>query len=230
MLGIQRAKTIVLTALLCFSCLPPPVRAAQPASEAVILAFGDSLTAGYGLPRAQAWTSLLQKKLDSDGLPYRVVNAGISGDTTAGGLTRLQQALIRNKPKIVILELGANDGLQGLPLAQSKTNLAKMIEMSKAAGARVLLLGMMIPPNYGPVYTAQFRAIYPALAQRYRVPLVPFMLTGVAGIQSLNLGDGIHPNAQGQRIVEKNIWARLKPMLHNSKTASSHAPRLAGNR
>jgi acyl-CoA thioesterase-1 len=178
----------------------------------VILALGDSITAGLGLAQSQAWPTLLQARLDAAGRKYRVVNAGVSGDTTAAGLARLDWQLSQ-KPAIVILELGANDGLRGLPVADARKNLGEIVARCRAAGARVLLAGMQVPPNMGPEYTAAFRDMFPALAAEHDVPLIPFILDGVAGDPKLNQGDGIHPTAEGQAIVAATVWQHLQPLL-----------------
>ena len=196
---------------------PSPTSATAPATAPitdapVILALGDSLTAGLGLAQSQAWPTLLQARLDGAGRKYRVVNAGISGDTTAAGLARLDWQLSQ-KPVVVILELGANDGLRGLPVPEAQANLGKIIARCQAAGARVLLAGMQVPPNMGPEYSAAFRDIFPALAREYKVPLIPFMLEGVAGDPKLNQGDGIHPTAAGHVIVAETVWKHLQPLL-----------------
>lgn len=186
---------------------------AAPVTDApVILALGDSLTAGYGLAQSQAWPTLLQAKLKAAGLPHRVVNAGVSGDTSAGGLARLDWQLSQ-KPGIVVLELGGNDGLRGMPVAHTRENLAKIIQRCQAAGATVVLAGMQIPPNMGPDYTAAFRDMYPSLAKEFGVPLIPFLLEGVAGDTKLNQRDGIHPTAEGQAILAETVWSALQPLL-----------------
>lgn len=190
-----------------------PGTPATPVADApVILALGDSITAGLGLAQSQAWPTLLQARLDAAGRKYRVVNAGVSGDTTAAGLARLDWQLSQ-RPAVVILELGANDGLRGLPVAEAKQNLGKIVTRCQAAGAKVLLAGMQVPPNMGPEYTTAFRDMFPALAAEHKVPLIPFILDGVAGHQKLNQGDGIHPTAEGQAIVAETVWQHLQPLL-----------------
>ncbi len=192
---------------------PDPAPVAAPVTDVpVILALGDSLTAGLGLAQSQAWPTLVQAKLKAAGHPHRVVNAGVSGDTSAGGLARLDWQLSQ-KPAIVVLELGGNDGLRGLPVAHTRDNLAKIIQRCQAAGATVLLAGMQIPPNMGPDYTAAFRALFPSLAEEFKVPLIPFLLEGVAGDTTLNQRDGIHPTAEGQAIVAETVWKSLQPLL-----------------
>ncbi len=185
------------------------------AEETVILVFGDSISAGYGLPRVeQGWVELLKTRLKTQGYGYQVVNASVSGETTAGGLARLPRALELHHPSIVILELGGNDGLRALPIAQMRANLTQMVALATAAGAKVLLLGMRMPPNYGPEYTKQFALVFSDLAGEKIVPLVPFLLTDIALTQSLLQGDDIHPNALGQPILLDNVWPALKPLLH----------------
>jgi acyl-CoA thioesterase-1 len=185
------------------------------AETPVILVFGDSISAGYGLERVQqGWVALLQTKLQEQGYGYEVINASVSGETTAGGLARLPRALSLHHPKIVILELGGNDGLRALPVAQMRANLAQMADLAAAAGARVLLLGMRMPPNYGPDYTEQFRSSYVDLARQKKLPLVPFLLNDIALSADLMQADGIHPNALGEPKLLANVWPALQPLLH----------------
>jgi acyl-CoA thioesterase I len=186
--------------------------AADPAPRTIVV-LGDSLSAGYGITVQQSWVSLLGQRLASEGYGYRVVNASVSGETTQGGLSRLPRALQAHKPAIVIVELGGNDGLRGLPLAASRANLSRIIEQARAAKAQVLLLGMMIPPNYGPRYSDQFREMFASLASKYPVAFVPFFLDKVALDQKLMQDDGIHPNAAGQPRMLENLWPELKPLL-----------------
>ena len=191
------------------------VASASARAEApVILVFGDSISAGYGLPLEQGWVELLRTRLKVQGYGYQVVNASVSGETTAGGLARLPRALELHHPSIVILELGGNDGLRGLPIAQMRTNLTQMTTLSTAAGAKVLLLGMRMPPNYGPEYTKQFAMVFSDLATEKKISLVPFLLTDIALSPALLQADDIHPNAQGQPILLDNVWPTLKPLLH----------------
>jgi acyl-CoA thioesterase-1 len=188
--------------------------ATADAATPVILVFGDSLSAGYGLAHVeQGWVELLRTKLKDEGYGTPVVNASVSGETTAGGLARLPRALALHHPSIVIIELGGNDGLRALPIDQMRANLAKMIELSKASGARVLLLGMRIPPNYGPEYTAQFQHVYLDLARTENTPLVPFFMNDIALSPNLMQADGIHPNELGQPKLLVNAWSELKPLL-----------------
>jgi acyl-CoA thioesterase I len=186
------------------------------AEAPVILVFGDSISAGYGLARVeQGWVALLQTRLKEQEYGYQVVNASVSGETTAGGLARLPRALTLHQPKIVVLELGGNDGLRALPIAQMRANLVRIIDLSTAAGAQVLLLGMRIPPNYGPDFTEQFRLSYSEVARDKKLPLVPFLLNDVALSPNLMQADGIHPNELGQSQLLANIWPSLKPLLRH---------------
>ena len=188
--------------------------AAARAEAPVILVFGDSISAGYGLRPEQGWVELLKTRLKSQGYGDQVVNASVSGETTAGGLARLPRALELHHPSIVILELGGNDGLRGLPIAQMRANLTQMATLSTAAGAKVLLLGMRMPPNYGPEYTKQFAMVFSDLASEKKIPFVPFLLTDIALSPALLQDDDIHPNALGQPILLDNVWPTLKPLLH----------------
>jgi acyl-CoA thioesterase-1 len=184
------------------------------AETPVILVLGDSISAGYGLAHVeQGWVALLQARLKEQEYGYQVVNASISGETTAGGLARLPRALALHQPKIVILELGGNDGLRALPIAQMRANLARMVDLSSAAGAKVLLLGMRMPPNYGPDFTEQFRMSFSDLARDKKLPLVPFLLNDIALFPNLMQADGIHPNELGQPKLMDNVWPALKPLL-----------------
>ena len=183
--------------------------------KSVILVYGDSLSAAYRMPQQQGWVSLLQQRLQTQGYPYHVVNASVSGETTSGGLSRLQITLRQHKPDIVLLELGANDGLRGLPLAQMRNNLEAMIKAIQATGADVILLGIMIPPNYGPKYTQEFSQSFTELAKRFDLPRVNFLLEGVAGKPELTLDDGLHPSAIAQPRILENVWKILNPELDN---------------
>jgi acyl-CoA thioesterase I len=177
-----------------------------------IVVLGDSLTAGLGLLETQSFPQLLQQKLDKEGARFQIVNAGISGDTSAGGLRRVDWAL-DGDVRVLILALGANDGLRGLPVAEMKQNLAKIIETARARNIAVLLAGMEAPPNFGPEYVAAFRKAYSDLARQYQLAFVPFLLDKVAGEPALNQGDGIHPNPAGAAIVADTVWRALKPLL-----------------
>lgn len=186
---------------------------AAAATERTILVLGDSLSAAYGLRADQGWVALLQKKLQSQGYGYRVVNASVSGETSDGGLQRLPRALELHRPTIVILELGSNDGLRGLPLAGTRRNLQRMVDLSQAAGAEVILVGMRMPPNYGTRYTAEFTRMYEEIARREKLPLVPFFLEQVALRSELMQEDGLHPSADAQPILLDTLWPALSPLL-----------------
>ncbi|MDM7457516.1 MAG: arylesterase [Tepidimonas sp.] len=196
--------------------MPFRAGAAEPGSGVVILVVGDSLSAEYGLARGTGWVALLERRLQEERRAVRVINASVSGDTTAGGRSRLAALLERHRPAIVVLELGGNDALRGLPLQTTRDNLRAMIRASREAGARVLLLGMDMPPNYGERYRAQFRAVYTDLAREEKVGLVPFFLAGVAdGPQAAALfqDDRIHPNERAQPILRDNVWPHLQRLL-----------------
>ena len=230
-------RVIVPVAVVCASCgQPEAIRTAHeaeptasPAAESPssssaprIVFLGDSLTAGYGLAKDESVPSLIQKRLKDAGYPYEVVNAGVSGDTSAGGLNRLEWSLAGDV-KVLVIELGANDGLRGLPVAGLKQNLTEIITRAQARNIKVILTGMEAPPNFGPAYTSEFRGVYRQLAKERDVVFVPFYLDGVAGIPNLNIADGIHPNAEGSRIVEKTVWAALEPLL-TKRTADRKNP------
>lgn len=230
-------RLIVPVAMVCASCgQPEALRTAHEAEPAVspaaespssssaprIVFLGDSLTAGYGLATDESVPSLIQKRLKDAGYPYEVVNAGVSGDTSAGGLNRLEWSL-DGDVKVLVIELGANDGLRGLPVAGLKQNLTEIITRAQARNIKVILTGMEAPPNFGPAYTSEFRGVYRQLAKEHDVVFVPFYLDGVAGIPNLNIADGIHPNAEGSRIVEKTVWAALEPLL-TKRTADRKNP------
>lgn len=186
---------------------------AQPALGATLLVVGDSISAGFGLDTQAGWVDLLRERLKQQGLSYQVVNASISGDTSAGGLARLPALLAEHRPDLVIIELGGNDGLRGQSPVQLQQNLAAMVADSRKQGAKVLLLGMQLPPNYGARYTQAFAKVYSDLAATAGVPLVPFFLEGVGGQPALMQIDGIHPNAQAQPLLLENVWPALQPML-----------------
>lgn len=195
--------------LLLFALLLVPTAWAGP----TILVFGDSLSANYGLAVESGWVSLLQRRLTQNNYAYRIVNASISGETTAGGLARIDSALATHQPAIVIVELGANDGLRGLPLQATRDNLDAMIRACRAGKAKVLLLGMRLPPNYGAAYSERFSMIYPALAKKYHTALLPFLLEGMADKRESFQADNLHPTAAAQPAVLENVWKHLKPML-----------------
>jgi acyl-CoA thioesterase-1 len=186
---------------------------AQAATSRTIVVLGDSLSSGYGITVQEGWVSLLTQRLASEGYGYKVINASVTGETTQGGVTRLPRVLELHRPEIVIVELGGNDGLRGLPLDASRENLQRMITLARGAGAKVLLVGMMIPPNYGPRYAEEFRDMYGALATRNKIALVPFLLEEVALNPGFMQRDGIHPNARGQPRILENLWPGLKPLL-----------------
>jgi len=220
---------------MCAGCSngEPPAAAEKPARQTTaaapapddspsssrprIVILGDSLTAGLGIDKSDSFPSVLQRRLDDAGLNYEVVNAGVSGDTTAGGLRRFDWAT-EGRVVVLVVALGGNDGLRGLPVSETRKNLAEIIERAQARGIRVVLAGMEAPPNYGVQYTSEFRQTFSGLAKQYDVPFVPFLLEGVAGIPALNTGDGIHPNAEGARIVERNVWKAIEPVLEPLST------------
>jgi acyl-CoA thioesterase I len=188
------------------------VQRPAPDSRPVILAYGDSLSAGYGVPAGSTYPDQLQRKLDDLGYRYRVVNMGISGDTTSGGLSRLKAGL-EARPSIVVLELGANDGLRGLPVTQTRANLEEMISAFQKTGATVIIAGMTLPRNYGSAYVKSFEDVFVDLASKHRLPLIPFFLEGVAGQPKFTLPDFLHPNAAGYRIVTDIVLKTLQPLL-----------------
>lgn len=183
------------------------------ATPPVILVFGDSLSAAHGIAVADGWVALLSSRLKAQAYPHQVINESISGETSSGGLVRFPKALATHKPKVVILELGANDGLRALNLQEMRNNLSKMIELSQQAGAKVLLLGMKIPPNYGKAYTEEFYQSFQQLATQYQLSVVPFFLDGVSGNPSLVLSDGIHPTASAQGQLLDTVWKKLPNLL-----------------
>lgn len=190
------------------------VPAAAPAGT--ILIVGDSLSAAYGIPLEQGWVALLQERLDAQGSPWRIVNASISGDTTANARARLPAALASRQPDVVLLALGGNDGLRGLSLAAMKANLAAMIAEARAAGAAVLLVGVQLPPNYGPRYTERFQAVYRELARETGVSLLPSLVAGIGTEQALMQDDGIHPNRAAQPLIRDRVWEALSPLLERA--------------
>lgn len=188
------------------------------ASDRTILVFGDSLSAAFGIQPEQGWVALLAQRLRSQGYGYQIVNASVSGETSGGGLERLPRALQLHHPETVILELGANDGLRGLPVTETHDNLVRMVQLSQAAGARVLLIGIRIPPNYGPRYTEGFARIFPELARQYHLPLVPFLLENVALDPARMQQDGMHPNARGEPPILDTVWRYLQPLLKKNQS------------
>jgi len=206
----------LLVAILLFAA---PAQAAQQ----TLLVLGDSLSASYGLAQERGWVSLLQQRLSSEKHPYRVVNASISGETTSGGLYRIDALLANHRPAIVILELGANDGLRGLSLAATRSNLESMIQRAKKSGAKVLLIGMRLPPNYGPSYAEPFHELFETLAKKYRIARVPFLLAPIAGQREYFQADGLHPTAEAQVLMLDTVWPVLQPMLRASHPAKAGA-------
>jgi acyl-CoA thioesterase-1 len=186
--------------------------AAQPDTRRIIATFGDSLTAGYGVETGLSYPDFLQKNLDQSGYRYRVVNAGISGDTTSGGLARVD-SVTQLKPAIVVLELGGNDGLRGTPPSATRANLDQIILALQKSGARVILAGITLPPNYGPDYIKSFEGVYTDLAARHKLPLIPFLLQGVAGVPGMMQPDGIHATVKGNEVVARLVMRSLKPLL-----------------
>jgi acyl-CoA thioesterase I len=203
---VVRLRALLVLVLVCVAASP------ACAGEHVVVALGDSLTAGLGVAAEEAYPALLEARLRREGFEYRVVNAGVSGDTSAGALRRIDWAL-RLRPDVVIVALGANDGLRGQPPEALRDNLKRIVERARGAGARVLLAGMRVPTNYGDDYARAFASVYPAVARATGVPLAPFLLEGVAGDPRLNQADGIHPTAEGQRVIAERLWRHLKPLL-----------------
>jgi acyl-CoA thioesterase-1 len=186
---------------------------APAAAAGTILVYGDSLSAAYGIAQERSWVALLEARLKREKADYSVANASISGETTSGGLSRLQKVLERDKPSIVVIELGANDGLRGLPVAEMRRNLAAMIRQAQAAGSRVLLVGVKMPPNYGADYTRAFEAAYTDLAKEFKTGLVPFLFDGIAESRENFQADNLHPTAEAQPRLLENVWKGLKPLL-----------------
>lgn len=210
--AIVRIPSLLLSLMLLISLLMPATVRAQ---DGVILVWGDSLSAAYRMQEAQGWVALLQDKLTAEGKHWTVVNGSVSGETTDGGLARLPAMLASTTPDIVILELGGNDGLRGLPVRNIRQNLTRMIELSQEAGANVLLAGIQIPPNYGPRYTAPFYAQYAELAEQYGLPLIPFLLEGIADKAALMQDDGIHPTAEAQSMIVDIVWPTLLALMES---------------
>lgn len=207
----QAASTAATPTAIRAATAPAPARATT--APPVILVFGDSISAGYGLGANPGWVGLLDVKLKAQGYGYQMINASVSGETTAGGLARLPRALSVHRPAIVILELGANDGLRALPAAQMRANLMRMVSLSQQAKAAVLLVGMRMPPNYGPRYTEQFHQVYDEVARYFKIPLVPFLLDGVATDAKLMQADNLHPNVAAQPKLLETVWPALERML-----------------
>lgn len=206
-------RSILLTLITAMFILPVLASAQTAPHPFTILFLGDSLTEGYGLDSGQAFPDLIAARLQAEGRnDIKVINGGVSGSTSASALSRLQW-YIRSKPDLMVLSLGANDGLRGLPVAEMKHNLVQTIEFARSKGVKVALTGMMIPPNYGPDYTNSFAKVFPELAQQYQLPFMPFLLDGVAARPELNQGDGIHPNAEGAKIVADHVYSFLAQLL-----------------
>nr|WP_281180149.1 arylesterase [Thiohalomonas denitrificans] len=206
-------RTIMLLLLVCGTIAASP---AESDERPALLVLGDSLSAAYGLPVEQGWVHLLARRLEEHGYPHRVANASSSGETSRGGRERLPALLEQYEPEVVVIELGGNDGLRGLPLERLQSNLAMMIRKAREAGARVLLVGMHMPPNYGPEYTRRFSTVYRELAEEVQVGLVPFLLEGVAGDNALMQPDGMHATASAQPTLLENVWEHLEPLLRET--------------
>lgn len=221
----MRCLFCILAWLVLFSVAGFPFQAAA-AGEAKILVVGDSLSAGYGLAADESWVSLLDQRLTAQGYEYQVVNASVTGDTTRGGRARIARALARHKPALLIIELGGNDGLRGIRIEEMRENLAAMIEAGQASGAKVLLISMKIPPNYGAAYAGEFAETYALLASKYGLPAPPFLLTDVALDNGLMQADGIHPNARAQPLMLDNVWPALSGLLQRTPCAGKPAKSL----
>lgn len=210
---LQCAMSTALLLLASLLALPLAAQAPAAAAPRTVLVMGDSLSAAYGLSAAQGWVALTAEQVKRTRPGWRVVNASISGETTAGGASRIAAELQRHRPAIVVIELGANDGLRGLSLAQTRANLDRMIQAARKSGARVMLIGMRIPPNYGPDYTRGFEANFKALADRYKLPLLPFLLEPVARDRANFQADNLHPVAAAQPKIRDHVWTVLAPLL-----------------
>ncbi len=222
--GAPRAASIAVTLALTLGAAPPVALAATQATAAVqaapatqgkptIVVLGDSLSAEYGLPRDTGWVALMRERIAQQRLDYSVANASVSGDTTSGGLARLPALISRLKPAIVVVELGANDALRGVPLATTEQNLRGIVAMAQRAKARVVLVGMYVPPNYGLDYTQKFQAMYATLAKQEHLPLVPFLLAGIENRRDQFQDDQMHPNQGAQPALLDNVWPVMKPLL-----------------
>jgi acyl-CoA thioesterase I len=225
-LYVLRHCSLLLASFVLAALLPIRMAAAQASAAPTILIVGDSISAEYGLKRGTGWVPLLQQRLDNDGAPgikagvWRVVNASISGDTTAGGRSRIQNLLDTHRPKVVVIELGGNDALRGLPVKEIQDNLKTMIVLSKKAKAKVVLVGMQMPPNYGPAYANAFKAIYADMARTHKTGLVPFMFAGIGDVPQASLffqSDRIHPNERAQPRLLDNVWPALVQQLKTNK-------------
>ncbi len=221
---VYRAPSIgavIVTLCVGMLCVGLPARADQPPDQApVLLVLGDSLSAGYGIPLAQGWVSLLQARIEADGLPHRVVNASISGDTTAGGLARLPALLDQHRPAVVVIELGANDGLRGFSPSRIEATLGELIALAQAAGSEVLVIGIRMPPNYGAAYSERFQRVFAEAADRFGAASAPRLLDGVAEEPALMQADGLHPLAEAQPRLLDNVWPALLPLLEATAAAA----------
>lgn len=215
----RRAALVSIAALVCLALsIQSPQGLAQSASAAstarpTLLVFGDSLSAEYGLKRASGWVSLLEDRLKKEGFPYRIVNASISGETTAGGLSRLSAVLNKHQPRLVLLQLGANDGLRGLPISQTEANLRKMLELVSANGGKAVIIGIRLPPNYGMDYAKEFDSLFLRIGSQTNTPVVPFLLDGFAQDPNFFQADGIHPNERAQPRMLMTVWSTLQSQL-----------------
>lgn len=215
----RRAALVSIAALVCLALsIQSPQGLAQSASAAstarpTLLVFGDSLSAEYGLKRASGWVSLLEDRLKKEGFPYRIVNASISGETTAGGLSRLSAVLNKHQPRLVLLQLGANDGLRGLPISQTEANLRKMLELVSANGGKAVIIGIRLPPNYGMDYAREFDSLFLRIGSQTNTPVVPFLLDGFAQDPNFFQADGIHPNERAQPRMLMTVWSTLQSQL-----------------
>jgi acyl-CoA thioesterase-1 len=210
---IGKLSRIFIIVLVCTGLPVTPTVVAGEKITPTILVLGDSLSAAWGIDRHVGWVAMLQTRLNKNGYRYRVVNASVSGDTTRTGLSRLDQALKTHQPEIIIVALGANDGLRGLSFGEIESSLGQIIQRSQDKGVKVLITGVRLPPNYGPAYNQQFAQVFRQLARRYRVPLVPQMLNQVSDYRELLQEDGMHPTAQAQPQIVDNIWRKLEPLL-----------------
>ncbi|MBR7973063.1 arylesterase [Burkholderia vietnamiensis] len=212
----RRTALAALLATLCAATVPARAASAAPAApegRPTLVVLGDSLSAEYGLPRDTGWVALLRQRLAAERIDYSVANASVSGDTTSGGRARLPAVLQRLKPSIVVVELGSNDALRGVPVATTEQNLRDIIAAARRAHAQVVLVGMYVPPNYGPDYTQKFHAVYTRLSKQLGVPLVPFLLAGIENKPEMFQSDQMHPGEQAQRVLLDNVWPTLKPLL-----------------
>jgi acyl-CoA thioesterase-1 len=214
--GQLPARLLAVLLLSAAALLPVSVTGAE--QPHTLLVYGDSLSAAYGIAEEQGWVNLLRQKIHQQDLPYRVVNGSVSGETSSGGLARLPAMLESYQPDLVILELGGNDGLRGLPVSNLKANLLAMVEMIKDSGARVLLAGIQIPPNYGPRYTEPFYQVFGDIAEQQNLALVPFLIDGIPQQPQLMQNDGIHPRAEAQAMILDNVWPTLEPLLKDRRT------------